>query len=49
MYYPYLSCHSQTCPPLVALAGERRVYGGNGWIADPLDAAGKQQALGKLE
>ena len=33
---------------LVALAGERRVYGGNGWIDGPLDEAGKQQALGKL-
>ena len=33
---------------LVALAGERRVYGGNGWINGPLDEAGKQQALGKL-
>jgi urease subunit gamma/beta len=32
---------------LVALAGERRVYGGNGWIDGPLDEAGKQQALGK--
>jgi urease subunit gamma/beta len=33
---------------LVALAGERRVYGGNGWIDGSLDEAGKQQALGKL-
>ncbi len=33
---------------LVALAGERRVYGGNGWTDGPLDEAGKQQALGKL-
>jgi urease subunit gamma/beta len=33
---------------LVALAGERRVYGGNGWIDGPIDEAGKQQALGKL-
>ena len=33
---------------LVALAGERRVYGGNGWTNGPLDEAGKQQALGKL-
>jgi len=33
---------------LVALTGERRVYGGNGWIDGPLDEAGKQQALGKL-
>ncbi|WP_223650479.1 urease subunit beta [Hymenobacter psoromatis] len=33
---------------LVALAGERLVYGGNGWIDGPLDEAGKQQALGKL-
>jgi urease subunit gamma/beta len=33
---------------LVALAGERRVYGGNGWIDGQLDEAGKQQALGKL-
>jgi urease subunit gamma/beta len=34
---------------LVALAGERRVYGGNGWIDGPLDEASKQQALGKLQ
>ena len=34
---------------LVALAGERRVYGGNGWIDGLLDEAGKQQALGKLQ
>ncbi len=33
---------------LVALAGERRVYGGNGWIDGALDEASKQQALGKL-
>jgi len=33
---------------LVALAGERRVYGGNGWTDGSLDEAGKQQALGKL-
>jgi urease subunit gamma/beta len=33
---------------LVALAGERRVYGGNSWIDGPLDEASKQQALGKL-
>jgi urease subunit gamma/beta len=33
---------------LVALAGERHVYGGNGWIDGSLDEAGKQQALGKL-
>jgi urease beta subunit len=33
---------------LVALAGERRVYGGNAWIDGPLDETGKQQALGRL-
>ncbi len=33
---------------LVALAGERRVYGGNGWTSGPLDEAGKKRALGKL-
>ena len=33
---------------LVALAGERRVYGGNAWIDGPLDEAGKQQALSRL-
>ena len=34
---------------LVALAGERIVYGGNGLIAGQLDDAGKrQQALEKL-
>jgi len=32
----------------VALAGERRRYGGNGWLAGPPAEAGKQQALGKL-
>jgi len=35
---------------LVALAGERIVYGGNGWIDGKLDDAGKkQQALEKLK
>ena len=35
---------------LVALRGERLVYGGNGWIDGKLDEAGrKQQALEKLE
>ena len=35
---------------LVALSGERIVYGGNGWIDGPLDEVGqKQQALGKFE
>lgn len=34
--------------PTPTLAGERRVYGGNGWIDGPLDEASKQQALGKL-
>ena len=35
---------------LVALAGERIVYGGNGWIDGKLDEAGKkQQALEKLK
>jgi len=33
---------------LVALAGERIGYGGNGWTDGPLDEAGKQRALGKL-
>jgi len=34
---------------LVALAGERIVYGGNGWIDRKLDEEGnKQAALGKL-
>ena len=34
---------------LVALAGERRVYGGNGWIDGPLNEAGKEQALRNVE
>ncbi|MFD1469362.1 urease subunit beta [Hymenobacter caeli] len=35
---------------LVALAGERIVHGGNGWIDGPLDDAGKkQQALEKVK
>jgi len=37
------------CVQLVALAGERRVYGGNGWIDGPLDETGKQQALENLQ
>lgn len=33
---------------LVALAGERLVYGGNGWIDGPLNEENKQAALGKF-
>ena len=33
---------------LVALAGERIVYGGNGWIDGKLDEENKQVALGGL-
>ena len=33
---------------LVALAGERVVYGGNGWIDGPLDEVTKQRALEKF-